>query len=173
MPLLDVRSSSARSMANLMPAVHSRRVCLARFSSESYSRWGCASVTLYTLTVSSQSTLECRLKKKKLSKIRGNSQARHETLWLGRHRGSLKKQDLTRRDTSVEARHERQGYTRASEVSWVFPSTFSFSPCLGFSRWECTAGITHGLYCNCAVGYITVSTVHWLLHNLNIKKSNF
>ncbi len=36
-----------------MPAVHSRRVCSARFSSKSYRRWDWASATLYTLAVSS------------------------------------------------------------------------------------------------------------------------
>ncbi len=61
----------------VMPAVHSRRVRFARFSSESYSRQGCASVTFYALTVSSQSTRECGFLKKQ-SKIRGDSQARHE-----------------------------------------------------------------------------------------------
>ncbi len=39
-----------------MPAVHSRRVHLARFSSESYTIWDCVSVTFYTLAVNCQST---------------------------------------------------------------------------------------------------------------------
>ncbi len=64
------------------------------------------------------------------------SQARHETLWLAHH-GPLKKRELTKRDTSA------QGYTRASEVRRVFPSTFSLSRCLGFSQCECTADITN------------------------------
>ncbi len=63
-----------------------------------------------------------------------DSQARHETLWLGHH-GPLKKRELTRRDTST------RGYTRASEARRVFPSTFLLSRCLEFSHWECTAGI--------------------------------
>ncbi len=102
----------------LMPDVHSRRVCFARFSSESYSRRGCASMTFYMLAVSFQFTQECGLKKKKQSKIRGDSQAKHETLWLGHH-GSLKKWELTRRDTNA------RGYTRASETRRMFPSIFS------------------------------------------------
>ncbi len=47
----------------------------------------------------------------------------------------LKKRDLN------EVRHERQGYTRGSKARRVFPSTLSLSPCLGFPRWESTAGI--------------------------------
>ncbi len=55
--------SQKREMSEcLMPAVHSRQVRSVRFSSESYSRRGCASVTLYTLVVCSQFTRECRLK---------------------------------------------------------------------------------------------------------------
>ncbi len=60
--------------------------------------------------------------------------ARHETLWLV-HRGTLKKLDLN------EERHECRGYTRGSKARRVFPSTFSLSPCIGFPRRECTAGI--------------------------------
>ncbi len=58
-----------------------------------------------------------------------------ETLWLVHHR-PLKKWYLN------EARHERRGYTRGCKARWVFPSTFSLSPCLVFPRWECTASIT-------------------------------
>ncbi len=116
-----------------MPAVHSHRVHSERFSSENYSRRGCASMTFYTLAMSSQSTREWGLKKK-ISKIRGDSQARHETLRLGRHR-LLKKWKIMRRDTSAWS------YTRASETRRVFPSTFLLLPCLEFSRWECTASI--------------------------------
>ncbi len=65
----------------------------------------------------------------------GNSQTTHETLWLVHHE-PLKKWDLN------EARHGHRGYTRGSKVRRVFPSTFSLLPCLGFSQWECTAGIT-------------------------------
>ncbi len=64
----------------------------------------------------------------------GDSQARHETLWLG-HQGPLKKRELMRRDTSA------QGYTRASEARRVFPSTFSLLRCLGLTRRECTAHV--------------------------------
>ncbi len=64
---------------------------------------------------------------KNLSKIRDDSQARHETLWLRHHR-LLKKQELTRWDTSA------CGYMRTSEVRRVLPSPFSLLPCLGFSR---------------------------------------
>ncbi len=116
---------------HFMPAVHSCWVCLARFSSESHLRRGCASVTVYTLAVSSHSTWECGLKKKH---IKNQRRQPGETLWLGHHR-LLKKWELTMRDTSA------RGYTRASEVRRVFPSTFLLSPCLGFSLRECTAGI--------------------------------
>ncbi len=64
----------------------------------------------------------------------GSNQARHETLWLVHHR-LLKKRDPN------EARHKCRGYTRGSKARQVFPSTLSFSPCLGFPWWECTAGI--------------------------------
>ncbi len=95
-----------------MPAVHSHRLWSARFSSESYSRRSCASMTFSTLTVSSQSTQECGMKKK-----------------------PIKLEATARWDTSA------RGYMRASEVRWVFPSTFSLSPCHGFSQRECPAGI--------------------------------
>ncbi len=65
---------------------------------------------------------------------RGDSRARHETLWLVHH-GLLKKQDLN------EARHERWGYMRGSKARRVFPSIFSLPPCLGFPQRECTPGI--------------------------------
>ncbi len=42
--------------------------------------------------------------------------------------GPLKKRELMRRDPGA------QGYTRASEVKQVFPSTFSLSHCLWFFR---------------------------------------
>ncbi len=42
--------------SNVMLAVHSCRVRSVRFSSESYTRWDCASVAFYTLAASSQST---------------------------------------------------------------------------------------------------------------------
>ncbi len=65
---------------------------------------------------------------------RGDSQAKHETLWL-EHHGWLKKRDLNK------ARHERRDYTRGSKARQMFPSTFSFLPCLEFLRRECTAGM--------------------------------
>ncbi len=83
-----------------MPAIHSHRVGSARFSSESYMRWDCASATLYTLAARSWFWRV----------IRGDSQARHETFWLGHHR-LLKKGELKRQNTSA------RGYTRASEAS--------------------------------------------------------
>ncbi len=47
----------------LMLPVHSCRECSARFSSESCTKWDCASVTFYTLAVSFQSTWsECKTK---------------------------------------------------------------------------------------------------------------
>ncbi len=49
--------------------------------------------------------------------------------------GPLKKWDLNK------ARHERRGYMRGSKARRMFPSILSFSPCLGFPRRECTAGI--------------------------------
>ncbi len=65
---------------------------------------------------------------------RGDNQARYDTLWLVHH-GLPKKRHLN------EARYECQGYTRGSKARLVFPSTFSFSPCLEFPRQECRAGI--------------------------------
>ncbi len=53
---------------------------------------------------------------------------------LTRAHGLLKKRDLNK------ARHECRGYSRGSKARRVFPSTLS--PCLGFSRQECTAGRT-------------------------------
>ncbi len=91
---------------------------------ESCPRWDWASVTLYTFAESSQFWRA----------IRGDSQAKHETLWLVHH-GPLKKRDLN------EVRHEHRSYTRGSKTRRVFPSTFSLSPSLGFPRRECTAGI--------------------------------
>ncbi len=79
--------------------------------------------TIYTLAESSQFWRETR----------GNSQARHKTIWLVHHR-PLKKRDLN------EARHKRRGYTRGSKARQGFQSTFSLSPCLGFPWRECTAG---------------------------------
>ncbi len=110
----------------IMPAVLSHWVHLARVSGESGQRRDWVGATLYTLAESSQFWRTTR----------GDSQARHETLWL-EHHGPLKKRDLNK------ARHERRGYTRGFKVSRVFPSTFSLSPCLVFPQWECTAGITH------------------------------
>ncbi len=107
-----------------MPAVHSRRVHLARISGESCPRRDWASATLYTLANISQFWRATQ----------GDSQARHETLWLVHHR-LLKKWDLN------EVRHEHSGYMRGSKVRRVFPSTFSLSPCLVFLRRECTARI--------------------------------
>ncbi len=92
---------------------------------ESCLRWDWASATLYTLAERSQFWRATR----------GDSQGRHETLWLVHH-GPLKKQDLN------EARHKRRGYTRRSKAMREFSSTFSLLPCLRFPRRECTAGIT-------------------------------
>ncbi len=111
--------------SNVMPAVHSCRVYLARVLGESCLGWDWASATLCTLAESSQFW----------HATQGDSQARCETLWLV-HYWPLKKRDLN------EARHEHRDYTRGSKARRVFPSTFSLSPCLGFPRWECTAGIT-------------------------------
>ncbi len=113
-------------IAVLMPAVHSCRVRSARFSSDSYTRRDCASVsaTLYTLALSFWFWRVTR----------GDSQARHKTRWLGHH-GPQKKRELMRRDTST------WNYTRASKARRVFPSTFSHLRCPGFSRRECTASI--------------------------------
>ncbi len=72
--------------------------------------WDWTSVTLYTLAESFQ--FWCA--------TRGDSQARHETLWLVHHR-LLKKRDLN------EMRHECRGYTRGSKARRVFPSTFSLA----------------------------------------------
>ncbi len=83
-------------------------------------------VRLYTLAESSQ--FWCA--------TRGDSQARHETLWLVHHR-PLKKRDLN------EARHKHRGYTRGSKARRVFPSTFLLSPCIGFPRRACTADIKY------------------------------
>ncbi len=94
-----------------------------RVSGKSCSIWDWASATLYIFAESSQFW----------HTTRGDSQAKHETLWLVHHR-PLKQWDLN------EARHERRGYTRGSKARWVFPSTFSLSPCLGFPRRECTPG---------------------------------
>ncbi len=69
-----------------------------------------------------------------LGATRGDSQVRHETLWL-MHHGPLKRRNLN------NARHEHRGYTRGSKARRVFQSTFSLSPCLGFPRQECTAGM--------------------------------
>ncbi len=77
--------------------LYTRRVHSVRLS-ESYTRRDCASATLYTFAISFWFWCVTR----------GDSQARHETLWLGHH-GPLKKQELMRRDTSA------RGYTRASE----------------------------------------------------------
>ncbi len=112
-----------------MPVVHSCRVHLATVSGKSCPRRDWASATLYTLAESSQFWCATRY----------DSQVRHETLWIVHHR-LLKEWDLN------EVRHERRGYTRGSKARRVFPSTFSFLPCLGFSRRECTAGITLGLH---------------------------
>ncbi len=106
----------------LMPAVHSRRMHLARVSGGSCLRQDWESATLYTLAESSQFWRTTR----------GDSQARHEILWLVHH-GPLKKRDLTRRDTSAEATRENPRP--------VFPSTFSLSPCLRVPLRECAAGI--------------------------------
>ncbi len=92
---------------------------------ESCLRQDWASATPYTLAESSQFW----------HTTRGNSQARHETLWLV-HQELRKKRDLNK------PRHECWGYTRGSKVRRVFPSTFSLAPCLGFPRQECSAGIT-------------------------------
>ncbi len=108
-----------------MPAVHCCRMHFARVWCESCPLWDWASATLYTLAESSQFW----------SATRGDSQARRETLWLVHHR-LLKKWDLN------EVRHKHRGYTRGSKARRVFPSTFSLSPCLGFPRRECTAGIS-------------------------------
>ncbi len=64
----------------------------------------------------------------------GNSQARHRTLLLVHHR-PLKNWNIN------EVRHKRCGNTRGSKARRMFPCTFSLSPCLGFPRRECTAGI--------------------------------
>ncbi len=88
---------------------HAGSILWPSASGESYLRRGCARVTFYALAVSSQFTRECRLKKK-LSKIRCDSQARHEILWLGHH-GPLKEREPTRRDMSTH------GYTRTFEAS--------------------------------------------------------
>ncbi len=45
-----------KSGQGLMPTVHSPQMRSVRFSSESYMRWHCASATLYTHAMSSQST---------------------------------------------------------------------------------------------------------------------
>ncbi len=112
-----------------MPAVHSRRVHLVRVLGENYSRQDWVSATLYTLAKNYQFWRATR----------GDSQARHKTLWLVYHR-PLKKWDLN------EARHECRSYMGGSKVRRVFPSTFSLSPCLGFPWWECTTGITKVTY---------------------------
>ncbi len=112
------------SQLNVMPAVHSLWVHLGKVSGESCQRQDWTSVTLYTLAKNSQ--FWCA--------TRGDSQARHETLWPVHH-GPLKKRYLN------EAKQECRGYTRGSKARRVFPSTFSLSLCLGFPRRECTAGI--------------------------------
>ncbi len=113
----------------LMPAV-TLVECIWRDSRARVSRDEIASATLFTLAPSSWFW----------HMTRGDSQAmRHETLWV-RYHGPLKKRELTRRDTSA------QGYTRVSEVRWVFPSTFSLLRYLGFSRRECIAGTGPTIY---------------------------
>ncbi len=72
-----------------MPVVHSCRVHLARVSRQSCPRQNWASATLYTLAESFQFWRVTR----------GDSQVRHETLWLVHH-GLLKNETLTRRDYS-------------------------------------------------------------------------
>ncbi len=83
-----------------MPAVHSCRVHLARVSGESCLRRDWVSVTLCTLVESSQFWCVTR----------GDSQARHETLWLVHHR-PLKKWDLnkTRHDRAPRLHKRTQG----------------------------------------------------------------
>ncbi len=103
----------------LVPTVHSCRVHLARISSESCPRRDWASATLYTLAES-------------------DTRRQPGETWdpLTRAHGLSKKWDFN------EVRHERRGYMRGSKARRVFPSTLSLSPCLGFPRQECTAGIT-------------------------------
>ncbi len=105
-----------RILIHVMPAVHSRRVCSARFSSEKYSWRGCVSLIFYT---------RCDLSIHPRMQIEKNY-----------HHRPLEKWELTRWDTST------RGRTRASKARRVFPSTFSLSPCLWFSRQKCTAGIS-------------------------------
>ncbi len=61
------------------------------------------------------------------------AETRDPLTWTPR---TTKKRELIRQNSSA------RGYTRASKARWVLPSTFSLSPCLRFSRRECTAGIT-------------------------------
>ncbi len=136
---------AAHVAPNLMPAVHPCWMHFVRFSSESYMRWDCASATLYTLAVSSWFD---------------DSQARHETIWLRHHR-PLKKQELMRRQMST------RGYMSTSEARRVFPSTFSLSHYLAFSRIECTAGITLVL---CSIAHIAAKVLNMHLRNALIRK---
>ncbi len=110
---------------HFMPAVHSRQVLLARVSGDNCPRRYWESATLHS----------CR----ELSILAHNMrrQPGETPDPLTRAHGPLKKPDLN------EARHERRDYTRGSKSRWVFPSTLSLSPCLGFPQWECTASIKH------------------------------
>ncbi len=95
---MEAHGSATRVCRNqnfLMPAVHSRRMHLARVSGESCPNWDRVSATHYTLAESSQ--FWCA--------TRGDSQTRHETLCLV-HQGPLKTWDLN------EPRHECRVYTR-------------------------------------------------------------
>ncbi len=137
----------------IMSAVHSRGVHLVRVSGKSCPRQDWASATLHTLAESSQFW----------HATQGDSQARHETLWLVHHR-PLKKWYLN------EARHERWGYTRGSKARQLFPSTFSLSPCLGFPRWESTAGI---IFRTCQSFEYHISTLGWGRWDRNVRPLSF
>ncbi len=119
-------SSSLCFLFFFMPAVYSCRAHLARVARDENGR-----MQLYTIVKSSQ--FWCA--------TWGDSQVRHETLWL-MHHGLLKKRDFN------EARHECWDYTSGSKARRVFLSTFSLLPRFGFPRRECTAGMTPSTLCD-------------------------
>ncbi len=129
----------------LMPAVHSRRLHLAR--------------------VSGQEWPEIRLGKcNSLHSCRELSILVRNT----RRQPGETRDPLTRASrTAKKARHERRGYARGSKARRVFPFTFSLSPCLGFPQRECTAGIrnTNGSAQNALLGSGT--TELWERPNLS------
>ncbi len=125
----------------LMPVVHSHRVCSgnsrARVTQvEAVRVWLCT-LLLWALNPPGNADWKKKTYHKSEATARWDPRSFDSDV-----RRPLKKWVLTMQDTST------RGYMRASEARQVFPSTFSLSPCLGFSWWECTASIMIDSKCN-------------------------